>query len=50
MENHPQDSQYTLDEMKGDRHRPHRLGRRLAAHAHGARGDALGVDGGVGFD
>jgi len=34
----PQHSQYTLDEMKAIVTDAHRLGRRVAAHAHGAEG------------
>jgi imidazolonepropionase-like amidohydrolase len=34
----PQHSQYTLDEMKAIVADAHRLGRKVAAHAHGAEG------------
>ena len=39
----PQASQYTLEEMKAIVADAHRLGRKVAAHAHGAQGILLGV-------
>lgn len=43
----PQASQYTLDEMKAIVADAHRLGRRVAAHAHGGDGIKLAVQAGV---
>ena len=43
----PQASQYTLEEMKAIVADAHRLGRRVAAHAHGAQGIAWAAEAGV---
>jgi imidazolonepropionase-like amidohydrolase len=43
----PQHSQYTLEEMKAIVADAHRLGRRVAAHAHGAEGIRWAVEAGV---
>jgi imidazolonepropionase-like amidohydrolase len=43
----PQASQYTLDEMKAIVADAHRLGRRVAAHAHGAQGMQWATQAGV---
>lgn len=43
----PQHSQYTLDEMKAIVADAHRLGRKVAAHAHGAEGIRWAADTGV---
>lgn len=43
----PRTSQYTLDEMKAIVSEAHRLGRRVAAHAHGGDGIKLAVLAGV---
>jgi len=43
----PKASQYTLDEIKTIVSEAHRLGRRVAAHAHGGDGIKLAVLGGV---
>src|SRR3989442_7343867 len=43
----PNASQYTLEEMKAIVADAHRLGRRVAAHAHGAEGGRLGSEAGV---
>jgi imidazolonepropionase-like amidohydrolase len=43
----PRASQYTLDEMKAIVNEGHRLGRRVAAHAHGGDGIKLAVQAGV---
>src|SRR5690242_13047725 len=43
----PQASQYTLEEMKAIVADAHRLGRRVAAHAHGAQGIAWASEAGV---
>ena len=43
----PQASQYTLEEMKTVVAEAHRLGRKVAAHAHGADGIKLAVTAGV---
>jgi imidazolonepropionase-like amidohydrolase len=43
----PQASQYSLDEMKAIVADAHRLGRRVAAHAHGAQGIRFAVQAGV---
>ena len=43
----PQASQYTLDEMKAIVADAHRLGRRVAAHAHGAQGITWASEAGV---
>ena len=43
----PQASQYSLDEMKAIVADAHRLGRRVAAHAHGAQGIRFAVEAGV---
>jgi imidazolonepropionase-like amidohydrolase len=43
----PRASQYTLDEMKAIVNEAHRLGRRVAAHAHGGDGIKLAVQAGV---
>ncbi len=43
----PRTSQYTLEEMKAIVAEAHRLGRRVAAHAHGADGIKLAVQAGV---
>ncbi len=45
----PQHSQYTLEEMKAIVADAHRLGRKVAAHAHGAEGNSLGGRGGSRF-
>ncbi|MGH9549378.1 MAG: amidohydrolase family protein, partial [Terriglobales bacterium] len=43
----PQASQYTLEEMKAIVADAHRLGRKVAAHAHGAEGILFAADAGV---
>ena len=43
----PQHSQYTLEEMKAIVADSHRLGRRVAAHAHGAEGIRWAAEAGV---
>jgi imidazolonepropionase-like amidohydrolase len=43
----PQHSQYTLEEMKAIVTDAHRLGRRVAAHAHGAEGIRWAAEAGV---
>jgi len=43
----PRASQYTLDEMKAIVAEAHRLGRKVAAHAHGGDGIKLAVQAGV---
>src|ERR1700723_59858 len=43
----PQASQYTLEEMKAIVADAHRLGRKVAAHAHGAQGILWATEGGV---
>ncbi len=43
----PQHSQYTLDEMKAIVADAHRLGRKVAAHAHGAEGIRWATEAGV---
>src|ERR1700678_4413460 len=43
----PQASQYTLEEMKGIVADAHRLGRKVAAHAHGAQGILWASEAGV---
>src|SRR5438270_1558159 len=43
----PQHSQYTLEEMKAIVADAHRLGRKVAAHAHGAQGIAWASEAGV---
>jgi imidazolonepropionase-like amidohydrolase len=43
----PQHSQYTLEEMKAIVADAHRLGRRVAAHAHGAEGIRWATEAGV---
>jgi imidazolonepropionase-like amidohydrolase len=43
----PQHSQYTLEEMKAIVADAHRLGRKVAAHAHGAEGIRWAVEAGV---
>jgi imidazolonepropionase-like amidohydrolase len=43
----PQSSQYTLDEMKAIVADAHRLGRKVAAHAHGAEGIRWAAEAGV---
>ena len=43
----PQHSQYTLDEMKAIVADAHRLGRKVAAHAHGAEGIKWAAEAGV---
>lgn len=43
----PQASQYTLEEMKALVADAHRLGRKVAAHAHGAEGIRWGAEAGV---
>src|SRR5260221_3699033 len=43
----PKASQYTLEEMKAIVADAHRLGRKVAAHAHGAQGRAWGSEAGV---
>jgi imidazolonepropionase-like amidohydrolase len=43
----PQHSQYTLEEMKAIVTDAHRLGRKVAAHAHGAEGIRWAVEAGV---
>ncbi len=43
----PQASQYSLEEMKALVADAHRLGRRVAAHAHGAQGIHFAVEAGV---
>jgi imidazolonepropionase-like amidohydrolase len=43
----PQASQYTLEEMKAAVADAHRLGRKVAAHAHGAEGARFAAEAGV---
>lgn len=43
----PQASQYSLDELKAIVADAHRLGRKVAAHAHGAQGILFAADAGV---
>ena len=43
----PQASQYTLEEMQAICADAHRLGRKVAAHAHGAQAIALATEAGV---
>src|SRR5205085_5526947 len=43
----PKASQYTLEEMKAIVADAHRLGRKVAAHAHGAQGIAWAAEAGV---
>ena len=43
----PQASQYTLEEMKAIVADAHRLGRKVAAHAHGAQGILWAIEAGV---
>lgn len=43
----PQASQYSLEEMKAIVADAHRLGRKVAAHAHGAQGTAWAAEAGV---
>jgi len=43
----PQASQYTLEELKAIVADAHRLGRKVAAHAHGAQGIAWAAEAGV---
>ena len=43
----PQASQYSLDELKAIVADAHRLGRKVAAHAHGAQGILFATDAGV---
>ena len=43
----PRASQYTLEEMKAIVADAHRLGRKVAAHAHGAQGIAWASEAGV---
>lgn len=43
----PQASQYTLEEMQAICNDAHRLGRKVAAHAHGAQGIIFAVEAGV---
>ncbi|HEY3928253.1 MAG TPA: amidohydrolase family protein [Candidatus Koribacter sp.] len=43
----PQASQYTLEEMKAIVSEAHRLGRKVAAHAHGAQGIMWATEAGV---
>jgi len=43
----PQASQYTLEELKAIVEEAHRLGRKVAAHAHGAQGILLAAEAGV---
>jgi imidazolonepropionase-like amidohydrolase len=43
----PQASQYTLEEMKAIVADAHRLGRKVAAHAHGAEGIRWATEAGV---
>ncbi len=47
MGDNPQHSQYTLEEMKAIVADAHRLGRKVAAHAHGAEGIRWAVEAGV---
>ena len=47
MGDNPQHSQYTLDEMKAIVADAHRLGRKVAAHAHGAEGIRWAAEAGV---
>jgi imidazolonepropionase-like amidohydrolase len=47
MGDNPQHSQYTLDEMKAIVTDAHRLGRKVAAHAHGAEGIRWAAEAGV---
>jgi len=47
MGDDPRASQYTLDEMKAIVGEAHRLGRKVAAHAHGGDGIRLAVQAGV---
>jgi imidazolonepropionase-like amidohydrolase len=47
MGDDPKASQYTLDEIKAIVNEAHRLGRKVAAHAHGGEGIKLAVIGGV---
>lgn len=47
MGDDPKASQYTLEEMKAIVAESHRLGRRVAAHAHGGEGIKLAVEAGV---
>ena len=46
----PQASQYTLEEMKAIVADAHRLGRKVAAHAHGAQGILWASRGRRGFN
>ena len=43
----PQASQYTLEEMEAIVADAHRLGRKVAAHAHGAQGNLWATEAGV---
>jgi imidazolonepropionase-like amidohydrolase len=47
MGDNPQASQYTLEEMKAIVADAHRLGRKVAAHAHGAQGILWATEAGV---
>ena len=47
MGDDPKASQYTLDEMKAIVGEAHRLGRKVAAHAHGGDGIKLALEAGV---
>lgn len=47
MGDDPKASQYTLEELKAIVAEAHRLGRRVAAHAHGGEGIKLAVEAGV---
>jgi imidazolonepropionase-like amidohydrolase len=47
MGDNPQHSQYTLEEMKAIVADAHRLGRKVAAHAHGAEGIRWAAEAGV---
>jgi len=47
MGDNPQASQYTLEEMKAIVADAHRLGRKVAAHAHGAQGIRWATEAGV---
>jgi len=47
MGDNPQASQYTLEEMKAIVADAHRLGRKVAAHAHGAQGIVWATEAGV---
>jgi len=47
MGDDPKASQYTLEEMKAIVAEAHRLGRKVAAHAHGGDGIKLAVEAGV---